>query len=291
MLRLKGLLLLAFVAAIGYAISAAGSLRAQPPTVSLSGRVSSAEEGAMSGVLVNAQRAGSNIVTTVVTDTQGRYRFPTANVGPGSYAISIRADGYDLVGPTSVDVKAGTPATADLKVTKAARLEDQLSNAEWLNSAPGTDAQKNMLLDCTGCHTLQRVFDSYHTAADWKNNVLPRMTQGYANNSFWLKPQAFAADHARRAGYGFPPELPDYLASINQSAGPRTWPLKTFPRPERRGGERRRHDVHAAQPDDPAARRDPNAGRDGVVRRLRRTESRQAGPEDREDHHVFRPRQ
>ena len=38
----------------------------------LAGTVSSAEEGAMEGVLVSAKRAGSNMTVTVVTDAQGR---------------------------------------------------------------------------------------------------------------------------------------------------------------------------------------------------------------------------
>jgi virginiamycin B lyase len=40
--------------------------------VALSGMVSSAEEGNMEGVLVNAKRAGSNMTITVVTDDKGR---------------------------------------------------------------------------------------------------------------------------------------------------------------------------------------------------------------------------
>jgi len=42
----------------------------------LSGRVTSAEEGAMEGVLVSAKKPGSTITVTVVSDREGRYRFP-----------------------------------------------------------------------------------------------------------------------------------------------------------------------------------------------------------------------
>ncbi|HYT47759.1 MAG TPA: hypothetical protein VEL04_05025, partial [Burkholderiales bacterium] len=41
----------------------------------LTGLVSSAEEGAMEGVLVGAKKAGSTITVTVVSDAQGRYSF------------------------------------------------------------------------------------------------------------------------------------------------------------------------------------------------------------------------
>jgi streptogramin lyase len=115
-----------------------------------------------------------------------------------------------------------------VQLQKTANLPDQLSNAEWLISMPGTDEQKSHLLDCTGCHTLQRVVESYHNADDFLNNVLPRM-ENYANQTFWLKPQAFKSGRAGRGGF-VDQQFAAYLASINQSSGPRKWALKTLPR-------------------------------------------------------------
>src|SRR5439155_3115205 len=69
-------------------------VHAQAPA--LTGQVSSAEEGAMEGVLVSAKKAGSTITTTVVSDKQGRYSFPAARLEPGKYALKVRAAGYDL---------------------------------------------------------------------------------------------------------------------------------------------------------------------------------------------------
>src|SRR5689334_19760490 len=73
----------------------------------LSGQVSSAEEGAMEGVLVSAKKAGSTITVTVVTDAKGRYGFPADRLDAGHYAITIRAAGYNLDGAKAVDVAAG----------------------------------------------------------------------------------------------------------------------------------------------------------------------------------------
>src|ERR1700726_4500497 len=73
----------------------------------LSGQVSSAEEGAMEGVLVSAKREGSTITTTVVSNDKGQFSFPADRLEPGHYNISIRAAGYDLDGPKTVDVAAG----------------------------------------------------------------------------------------------------------------------------------------------------------------------------------------
>ncbi len=98
----------------------------------LSGQVSSAEEGAMEGVLVSAKKDGATITTTVVSNDKGQFSFPADRLEPGHYNITIRAAGYDLTGPKSVDIGAGAAATADIKLEKAKNVARQLSNAEWL---------------------------------------------------------------------------------------------------------------------------------------------------------------
>ena len=69
----------------------------------LTGTVTSQADGAMEGVLVGAKKAGSTITTWVVSNAQGQYSFPRDRMEPGTYAISIRAVGYELPS-TSVDV-------------------------------------------------------------------------------------------------------------------------------------------------------------------------------------------
>src|SRR5437016_449965 len=117
----------------------------------LSGQVSSAEEGAMEGVLVSAKKDGSTITTTVVSNDKGQFSFPAERLESGHYKITIRAAGYDLDGPKAVDVAAGG-SKADVKLVKAKNAARQLSNAEWLQSAPGDDKIKSFLPDCVGCH-------------------------------------------------------------------------------------------------------------------------------------------
>src|SRR5258708_17617744 len=130
----------------------------------LAGKVSSAEEGAMEGVLVSAKKAGSTLTITVVSDKEGRYGFPAAKLDPGRYAIRIRAVGYDLEGPGAADVAAGKTATLDLKLKKTSDLAAHLSNGEWMASVPGTDQQKGLLLNCVDRHTTDPVPRHPYTA-------------------------------------------------------------------------------------------------------------------------------
>src|SRR5438105_1567776 len=145
-------------AGLAIALLQAGSFpaRAQAPAA-LTGQVTSAEEGAMEGVLVSAKKAGSTMTVTVVSNAQGHFSFPAGKLDPGEYALRIRAIGYDLDQPAKVNVAAQQPAKADLKLRKTEDLAAQMSNGEWLASFPGNEQQKNAMLGCVGCHTLERV--------------------------------------------------------------------------------------------------------------------------------------
>lgn len=195
-------------------------------TTALTGLVSS-PQGPLEGVLVGAKRAGSTITVSVYTGRDGRYAFPADRLAPGRYTLRIRATGYDLDGDPAVDVAPGG-TTRDLALKPAADVASQLSNSEWMASMPGTPQQKRALLDCTGCHTLQRIVESKHTAAEWPA-VLQRMAD-YANVSFWLHPQRRMAN-SRHLNPETVQRVSAFLASVNESAGPRTWPLVTWPRP------------------------------------------------------------
>src|SRR5580698_9255692 len=94
------------LAAIGvvFAIALAGSASAQAPATALTGLVSSANEAAMEGVLVGATKAGSSITVTVVTGPDGRFSFPANRLSPGQYTLAVRAVGYQLDAPKTVEI-------------------------------------------------------------------------------------------------------------------------------------------------------------------------------------------
>src|SRR5262245_18603069 len=118
-MRILTTLLVAFTA-LAFAFHS-GEARAQS-AVALSGQVTSAEEGAMEGVVVSAKRDGSTITISVVSDAQGRYAFPAARLEPGKYTLRIRAAGFQLAGAPAANVAAGQEAKADLKLTKLRSL-------------------------------------------------------------------------------------------------------------------------------------------------------------------------
>jgi virginiamycin B lyase len=196
----------------------------------LSGHVSSAREGPMEGVVVSARKDGSSITVSVISDDKGRFSFPAARLDPGHYAISTRAVGYDLDGPHEARVAPGRDNKIDLKLKPTQNLSAQLTNAEWLISMPGTDAQKRLVLDCNSCHTLERIVRSTHDAEEFKQ-VFLRMA-GYYPGSTPLKPQRLVGDAVRSLiSAEEAPKAAEWLAGLNLSAQD-TWnfPLQTLPR-------------------------------------------------------------
>jgi streptogramin lyase len=197
----------------------------------LSGNVSSAKEGAMEGVVVSARKAGGTVTVSVVSDAKGQYSFPTAKLEPGSYALTIRAAGYELDGAKIAEVAAGAAATADITLRPTKRLPHQLSNAEWLLSFPGSDQQKKATLNCIGCHDLDRIASSQHTADEFMQ-LFERMA-GYYPGSTPAYPQRLNGDARRQVAQGGGARaLAEFYTTVNLSEDETwTYPLKTLPRP------------------------------------------------------------
>jgi len=203
----------------------------------LTGVVTSAEEGAMEGVLVSAKKYGTNITITVVTDAQGRYRFPRAKIDAGQYAMRIRAAGYDLTGRVTAEVSAQQPTSLDLNLRKAQDLAAQLTNGEWIASMTGTEQQKKTLLGCVGCHTIERIARSTYDTEGFLTTVQRMGT--YANQSTPLRPQKRLTtrdtDLVGEDQIKVQRAQAQWLATVNQSHGSGwDYPLKTFPRPSGR---------------------------------------------------------
>src|SRR5580700_598124 len=197
--------------------------------VALAGRVSSDAEGAMEGVLVRAKGQGKTISITVVTDREGRYSFPASRLAPGKFSIDIRAIGYDIASPLSVEVAAGAMTRADLKLVKTRDLVSQLTSAEWLESVPGTEKQKNQLFRCAACHSLAPIVQSTYDENGWIT-TFARM-RSYSEQAVLEHPVSLPYKVSAQPD----PEFAKYLSTINLSST-REWKyeLKTLPRPSGR---------------------------------------------------------
>ncbi|MBV8032948.1 MAG: SMP-30/gluconolactonase/LRE family protein [Betaproteobacteria bacterium] len=211
---------------------------AQAAAPALTGIVSSAEEGAMEGVIVSAKKERSTITVSVVTDREGRYEFPASKLSPGRYGIKVRAAGFELPGSSSVTLVHGKASSLDLNLVRAKDLAAQLSNAEWLASMPGTDQQKGQLLNCVGCHTVERIARSRYDADTFMKMVLPRM-QSYVQQSLPQHPQLRRGERLMEergeARLQVNRAMAEYLASVNLGEAQKwSYELKASARPSGR---------------------------------------------------------
>jgi len=231
-MRKRALLLASTILALAASLPAQAQISG-----AFTGQVSSSEEGPMEGVLVSAKREGSHFTTTVVSNDKGQFSFPAAALEPSKYTITIRAAGYILASPKTVDIggSGGSGTAADIKLARAKSPISQLSNAEWLISVPGDDRLKSFLPDCVGCHTLQRVFTAPHDAEEWVQ-VFSRMGR-YAPESTPARPQLIVPGGARSERPRVPAnavkQASEFLANVSLSNPDRPeYDFKTLPRPK-----------------------------------------------------------
>jgi virginiamycin B lyase len=230
--KIKKLISYAYLGGALTGLITAGAQAQNAPA--LTGQVTSAEEGPMEGVLVSAKKDGTTITISVVSDQKGEYSFPADRLDAGHYTIAIRAAGYNLDdSPKAVDIASGG-AKADIKLVKTKNLVNQLTNAEWLLSAPGPENVKTQLINCVECHTVQRIFASTHDAAEFKQ-IFRRMGT-YSPGSTPTHPQPLLpgprGERPPIAESQFE-AVAEWLASVNMSTSDtRSFELRTLPRPK-----------------------------------------------------------
>jgi hypothetical protein len=220
----------------------AGPSKAAPQSqagAALTGSVRSAKEGLMEGVLVSAKRNGSTITTTVVTNAQGVYSFPSERLQPGQYNVSIRAVGYVMDGPASkasVQVNAGTAAQLNLNLRDSNILELalQLTDPEWLNSFPLTAEQKYELRTAAAATRFRELhFSTYNK--DQLAWVMKRMVYSAGSSPMTFQLPGEQSATWGRTEWGMPTanqkKQAEAVAAINLSEGTWKYELKKLPRP------------------------------------------------------------
>jgi hypothetical protein len=117
-----------------------------------------------------------------------------------------------------------------LNLIKTKNLAHQLSNGEWLQSFTGSQARKEALYRCTGCHTLERVANSRYNATEMAKVVQRMSTWAQGSMPTHPQPQLGRSISTPTAGQA---ALGQYISTINLSAGGSEWQyrLKTDPRP------------------------------------------------------------
>ena len=215
--------------------------------MALMGVVTSEQEGPMEGVVVILRGVDETVLTAVTSDATGEFRFHRDRLGAGEYDVSVRAAGYELLETKTVvidDKKSHSLGQLSLAaVTEPLRLASQLTSLDWVNSFPGSQAEKDLLVknmvNCGFCHSLERIARSPYNAEGFEQ-VIQRMhtyeTDHASADRIQIvskpKPIEGLIWYGRKAS-----DIAEYLATVNLSGGKSQWdyPLQTLPRPTGEG--------------------------------------------------------
>src|SRR5258706_11673788 len=97
---------------------------AQTSAGSLTGRVTDASGGALPGVTITATNAKTGFTRTSVTESDGRYNFPSLLVG--TYNVTAELSGFTTVTTRNVEVQVASERTINVSL-KTATVSEQIT--------------------------------------------------------------------------------------------------------------------------------------------------------------------
>ena len=199
----------------------------------LSGKVTSSDGEPLEGVVVSARAGGQSFTTSVYTDQQGYYYFPTLD--SGHYRIWAQAVGFQA-GRAQVRLSDDEKVRQDFTMETLEDFSKQLTGAEWLTSLPENtpmDRQAKAILNstCSGCHSTNLPLQNRFDSEGW-GLILHYMQQitgtGSPVGSTWTpstyKPDAFVRFYQEEVRW--------YLTQVR---GPESKPLNFKPNPRPTG--------------------------------------------------------
>jgi streptogramin lyase len=205
----------------------------------LTGTIRGADGRAIEGVAVSVRGAGRTFTTTVFTDEQGEYFFPSLEAG--GYRLWAQAVGFSPA-RAEVTIGQGPAPRQPLTLRPLADFSSQLTGAEWLEALPAeTRADRRMKeifrVNCTECHSPSVALHAPFDEQGW-TAILDVMEQ--ATYVGWRGAERPAPGDYERGGGIYrdatiafhKKELAAWLAKVR---GPNSAPLRFKPQPRPKG--------------------------------------------------------
>ena len=201
-------------------LAGADAAAAQTSAPALTGKVT-AEQGALEGVLVSAKKSGSTITITVVSDQTAVTPSRPPDWSLANIPCVFGRSGTILIIPTRSQSRLTRRRAPISPCAKPKIWPRRCRTPNGSPACPAPIGRRNLLLNCVGCHTLERPLRSKFSADEFMNVVLPRM-QGYVNQSIPQHPQLRKAERLMEERGDQRVQVfranAEYLASINLSS-------------------------------------------------------------------------
>lgn len=189
------------------------------PSTGLMGTVKSSDGKAIEGVAVSARSTDKTFTTSVFTNRDGEYYFPS--LANGQYRVWSQAVGFQTA-RSEKRIVSGKKIQQDFALKPLEDFSKQLSGTEWANSLPeGTPEDRRLKrvfeYNCSGCHVTGYVLAKKFDAAGW----------GLVINAM-INQQTQPDSVQRRLLESYKDEMVAYLTRIR---GPQSAPLQFKPLP------------------------------------------------------------
>jgi len=190
------------------------------PSTGLMGTVKSADGKVMEGVAVSARANTHTFTTSVYTDRDGQYYFPT--LADGRYKVWAQAVGFEMA-RGEVAFTSGKKIEQNFTLRSVKNFEMQLSSAEWAESLPDDTPEDRRMKEvvhnnCTLCHLTGFILAKRFDAAGW-GVILDTM----------INERTQPNTPTRRLLETYKDELVAYLARV-RGPNPDAMKFKAFPR-------------------------------------------------------------
>ena len=200
---------------------------APPSGTLLAGTIRAAGGGALEGVTVSARAEGKTITTSVFTDEDGLYIFPSLD--RGKYRVWAQAVGFDT-GRAAVNLDAAGAAHQDFALQNARDVTRQMTGADWFASLPEETIQDRRVkhvfkTNCTGCHLPAYVLQNRFDKTGWRAIIDLMKMVNVSGTYFGLDRPPWPIIHYQEEA------LVDYLAKV-RGPGPSPMKLNLVSRPK-----------------------------------------------------------
>jgi virginiamycin B lyase len=193
----------------------------------LRGAVRGANGKALEGVVVSARETGKTFTTSVYTDGNGNYLFPSLD--RGQYRVWAQAVGYKrALAELSL---SSEESQQDFTLKAITDYSIELSGAEWVSALPSKTWQERRMKEifqhnCTACHTPGFVLQNRFDEAGWRA-VLSAM-ENVLYFRYDMAPDPVKGEVPYPEIRHFEKELAAYLAEMR---GPGPSPMQFHPLP------------------------------------------------------------
>lgn len=160
----------------------------------LTGTIQTPAGQPLSGIFVTASDTTRGIAITTFTDADGFYQF--ADLASGTYQVTAHQVGFKRA--STLEVAFADKAQQDFQLEPEADRYSQVPSSAFLAMLPDGETKRQFILDCTGCHQLNRQVLEFEgrlkSRAEWQQRTAQMISFSGGSSGFPIMAPSRDAD-------------------------------------------------------------------------------------------------